>query len=158
MQLLDFPLAAQDAAAALERLRSTGQITPAEAESITPEKLAAFFRSPLYQRIAASDTVARERKLFVRIGTLQLPGHEELIERYRGTDGVLIGTMDLLFREADGWVIVDYKTDYATAGASLLREYALQLELYRAAAEHILGEPVKELYLYSFTLDEVLKL
>ena len=158
MQLIDFPLAAQDAEQALQGLLDAGAINAAEAESIRPEQLRAFFQSDLYRRIAASDTVERERKIFDLIGSLSVPGHPEITERYCGTDGVVIGTMDLIFREADGWVIVDYKTDYATAGAPLLREYTLQLLLYKAAAEHIFGEPVKEMFLYSFTLEQALKI
>ncbi len=156
MQYLDFELAERDPVGAVNKLLETGTIDQAEAKSITPEKLSAFFRSPLYQRIAKALTVERERKLFVEIGALKLPNHSEIIERYQGTDGVLIGTMDLLFREPDGWVIVDYKTDYTTSGAALLKEYALQLELYRAAAAYILQDPIKALYLYSFALDKEL--
>ena len=158
MQLIDFETAAKDVGAALKALYDQGRISEPEYKSITPEKLAAFFESPLYQRIAQSDAIERERNLFVRIGELDLPEHTELIERYRGTDGILIGTMDLMFHEPDGWVIVDYKTDYAVKGEALVQEYSLQLALYRAAAAYILGEPVKELYLYSFTLDKALKI
>ncbi len=158
MQLIDFAQAAQDADKALGQLLQAGSITAAEAESIAPEKLRAFFDSDLYRRIAASETVERERKIFDLIGELSIPEHPEITDRYRGTDGVVIGTIDLLFREPDGWVIVDYKTDYATAGAALLREYSLQLLLYKAVAEHIFGEPVKEMLLYSFSLDQALKI
>ncbi|MDE5565179.1 MAG: PD-(D/E)XK nuclease family protein, partial [Oscillospiraceae bacterium] len=77
-----------------------------------------------------------------------------LAAQYAGTDGILIGTMDLLFREDDGWVLVDYKTDYARSGAELLNEYSLQLILYQKAAELLLNAPVKQAFVYSFTLDE----
>ncbi|MBQ4464707.1 MAG: UvrD-helicase domain-containing protein [Oscillospiraceae bacterium] len=157
MQLLDFGLAAKNPQEALDQLERSGLVNSSEAASVTAEKLAAFFASDLYARIAVSDRVEREKNLFVQLGALHLPNYPELTEKYKGTDGVLIGTMDLLFHEPDGWVIVDYKTDYATSGTSLLREYSLQLELYRAAAEQILGEPVKELYLYSFALDQALR-
>ncbi|MCR5718317.1 MAG: PD-(D/E)XK nuclease family protein, partial [Oscillospiraceae bacterium] len=77
---------------------------------------------------------------------------------YRDTDGVMIGTMDLLFHEPDGWVILDYKTDHASSAGKLLQKYRMQLLLYRAAAEQILGEPVKALYLYSFVLGQEISL
>ena len=152
LQYMNFDAAAKDAAAEIERLQAEGILTEAEAEAVSPEMIAAFFQSPLYGRIAASSEVLREKQLFVRIGELQLPAGSRLHAQYGGTDGVLIGTMDLLFREKDGWVLVDYKTDYARSEADLLKEYSLQLGLYQKAAELIFGIPVKEAYIYSFSL------
>ena len=158
MQLIDFTLAKDDPQAALDALLAEGAVSKSEYQSITPAHLEAFFRSELYRRIAAAGQVERERKIFVELGTLELPEHPEIIAPYRGTDSTLIGTMDLVFREPDGWVILDYKTDHATAEDKLMREYTLQLRLYRAAAEQIFGERVKALYLWSFTLDSAMEI
>jgi ATP-dependent helicase/nuclease subunit A len=59
---------------------------------------------------------------------------------------VLDGRVDLLFREDDGWVIVDYKSDSAgeRIPADLMQRYRGQLSLYRAAWEKLSGERVKE--------------
>jgi ATP-dependent helicase/nuclease subunit A len=59
---------------------------------------------------------------------------------------VLDGRIDLLFREDDGWVIVDYKSDSAgeRIPADLMQRYRGQLSLYRAAWEKLSGETVKE--------------
>jgi ATP-dependent helicase/nuclease subunit A len=59
---------------------------------------------------------------------------------------VLDGRIDLVFREDDGWVIVDYKSDAAgeRIPADLLRRYRAQLALYALAWERITGEHVKE--------------
>ncbi len=156
MQYMDFAKAASDPAAELQRLCKGGYLTEAEAASVTPEQITAFFRSSLYERIAASPEVLRERQLFVRIGELPLPSDSRLIAQYGSTDGVLIGTMDLLFREDGGYVLVDYKTDYVQDEETLLREYSLQLGLYQKAAELMFGIPVKEAYLYSFTLGKAI--
>lgn len=152
MQYMELADAAADPAAEIARLREAGYLSEAEAAAVSPELLRTFFDSPLYRRIAASPEVLRERQLFVRIGELALPQDAELAQRYSGTDGVLIGTMDLLFREGDSWVLVDYKTDYAASAETLLKAYSLQLGLYQKAAELLLGMPVKEAYLYSFSL------
>lgn len=157
LQYMDLKAAAQDPAGELHRLSEQGFLNAAEADAITPEQLATFFASELYGRIAASQEVFREKQLFVRIGELALPEVSALAAQYAGTDGILIGTMDLLFREADGWVLVDYKTDHVSKGETLLQAYSLQLGLYQKAAELLLGEPVKEAYLYSFTLGKALK-
>ena len=158
MQLIDFSLAERDPQAALDALLAEHAVSEAEYQSITAAHLEAFFHSELYRRIAEAKSVERERKIFVELGKLELPEHPEIIAPYRGTDSILIGTMDLMFREPDGWVILDYKTDYATAGEKLVREYTLQLRLYRAAAEQIFGERVKALYLWSFSLDSALEI
>lgn len=156
LQYMDFSAAAQDIEAELHRLQKSGCLTAAEARTLTPAKLRKFFASALYQRIAASAQVEKEKQFFVEIGELSLPEDSALHRQYAGTDGILIGTMDLLFREADGWVLVDYKTDYAQSPDELTEKYRTQLTLYQKAAERILGEPVKEAYLYAFSLNRAI--
>lgn len=156
LQYMDFASAAQDPAAELKRLQEGGFLNEAEAEAIPEEKLTAFFASALYARMAASPQVFKEKQLFVHIADLALPEHSLLAQQYAGTEGSLIGTMDLIFKEADSWVLVDYKTDYATKPEQLLDDYALQIGLYQKAAELLFGEPVKEAYLYSFALDRAI--
>jgi ATP-dependent helicase/nuclease subunit A len=60
------------------------------------------------------------------------------------------GVIDLAFREADGWVIVDYKTDAVDDGdpSELVKHYRPQVEAYAAAWQGLVGEPVKERGLY----------
>ncbi|MBP0972555.1 MAG: UvrD-helicase domain-containing protein, partial [Oscillospiraceae bacterium] len=157
MQYMEFAKAAADPASELERLCKAGYLTEAEAQAVPVEQITAFFQSPLYERITASSEVLRERQLFVRIGELSLPADSRLIAQYGGTDGVLIGTMDLLFREGDGYVLVDYKTDYVRNAETLLQEYSLQLGLYQKAAELMFGVPVREAYIYSFTLGKEIR-
>ncbi len=158
MQYMDFAAAAKDPQAELQRLLAEGMLTAAEYEAIGDEKLRAFFASELYSRIAASPCVYKEKQFFVKIGELDFPEDAGIRRAYAGTDGILIGTMDLLFREGGGWVLVDYKTDYTTDAASLLKRYSLQLGLYCKAAARILGEPVHRAYIYAFTLDRAIAL
>ncbi len=62
---------------------------------------------------------------------------------------IVSGVIDLIFREPDGWVIVDYKTDEVGAHLqSYVDHYAPQVRLYREFWEKITGEPVKESALY----------
>jgi ATP-dependent helicase/nuclease subunit A len=74
-------------------------------------------------------------------------------------DTVVSGTIDLVFKEGDGWVIVDFKTD-AVSGDRQLEElishYALQLELYRKSWESVVGEPVDEVGLYLTSINKLL--
>ncbi|HHW43406.1 MAG TPA: hypothetical protein GXX25_06265, partial [Desulfotomaculum sp.] len=68
---------------------------------------------------------------------------------------LLQGVMDLLLVEGDGLVIVDYKTDWLTEQDldEGVNRYRVQVDLYARAAEKLLGRPVKEKYLYFFSLN-----
>jgi ATP-dependent helicase/nuclease subunit A len=59
-------------------------------------------------------------------------------------DTVLEGIVDLLYRDDDGLVIVDYKTDAVPLSALSARVdfYRPQLAAYAAALEAAAGEPV----------------
>ncbi|MBN2717815.1 MAG: UvrD-helicase domain-containing protein [Deltaproteobacteria bacterium] len=61
--------------------------------------------------------------------------------------GILRGVIDMMFREPDGWVIVDYKTDSTKTKttAQLTQHYRPQLEIYKSAFEMATGETVKEM-------------
>lgn len=60
------------------------------------------------------------------------------------------GSIDLVFREGDDWVLVDYKTDSLPGGRpeTLVRRYAPQVRLYADSWERMTGEKVKETGLY----------
>lgn len=65
-------------------------------------------------------------------------------ETYVGTvaDGVLVeGYVDLLYRDVDGLVLVDFKTDAAVTEEAL-NAYATQLSVYARAVSDAAGEPV----------------
>ncbi len=70
-------------------------------------------------------------------------------ETYVGTviDGTLVeGYVDLLYRDDDGLVIVDFKTDAAVTDEAL-QAYATQLSVYSRAVSDAAGEPVTGLAL-----------
>ena len=63
---------------------------------------------------------------------------------------VVEGVVDLAFREPDGWVIADYKTDVGTDPdfAERSKAYRRQVDLYAEAWSRLTGEPVKERVLF----------
>ena len=73
-----------------------------------------------------------------------------LLEREAAVPVLVRGSIDLVFKEPDGWVIVDYKTDSVTGGKpdALVEKYAPQVRLYADSWERITGEKVKEMGLY----------
>ena len=83
---------------------------------------------------------------------------------YDGGDGdyqILQGIADCLFKEEDGWVLLDYKTDRirgrfssaAEADEEMQHQYGIQLNLYKHAIEEIVKIEIKEMVLYLFDGD-----
>lgn len=96
-------------------------------------------RSPFWKEALAGGTVGVEVPFAVRI-----PAGEAFAGLAPAAlPTVLHGVVDLLYRGADGWRIVDYKTDLAAAhGEALLPHHAPQLAMYRAAFERVTGEKI----------------
>lgn len=62
---------------------------------------------------------------------------------------IVSGVIDLAFKETDGWVIADYKTDKVNGNLEdLVAYYSPQVELYRDFWKEMSGEDVKESGLY----------
>lgn len=62
-------------------------------------------------------------------------------------DTFINGTIDLAFREGEGWILVDYKTDVLEDDShleELVKYYAPQMEIYQKYWERITGEKVRE--------------
>ncbi len=76
--------------------------------------------------------------------------HCEVPFRARVAGVVFTGFIDRLLRRPDGtWILIDYKTGRVDDRdlPAKVREHALQMAVYRRAAEGILGGPVRT-YLY----------
>jgi ATP-dependent helicase/nuclease subunit A len=56
-----------------------------------------------------------------------------LREEHDGVQTLVTGVIDLVYREADGWRILDYKTDAEVDAMELQRRYAAQRDAYRSA-------------------------
>ena len=71
---------------------------------------------------------------------------------------IIQGAVDLCFKEADGIVILDFKTDRVTDEKQLIEAYAEQLRYNALACEKVFGLPVKEKIIYSFCLGKEIRL
>ena len=69
------------------------------------------------------------------------------------------GIIDVFWTEADGIVLLDYKTDRVTQADELVSRYKVQLDLYREALNRRFPDlKVKETWIYSFWLNEAIRL
>jgi ATP-dependent exoDNAse (exonuclease V) beta subunit len=71
--------------------------------------------------------------------------------------GVVAGAIDLVFRNDNGWSIVDYKTDRISS-EELVARYRAQLQAYVDAWETLTGESVSEPVFYAVETGECIPL
>ncbi len=81
---------------------------------------------------------------------------EKIPETGNNTPTILRGTIDLIFRENGGWVLVDYKTDIVREDTfqRVVDRYAPQLQIYSEAWQECTGEPVIEAGIYLVRLNK----
>lgn len=136
----------------LARMVTEEFLTAEEAAVVDAEKIAAFARSPLGRRIAASQNVRREQPF-------------NILLEVNGSMAAVQGIIDCCFEEDGAWVLLDYKTtrvenaaELAHRAPQLRKTYAAQMEIYRRALETATGMPVRETYLYLTNLGETIRM
>lgn len=140
MELLDFSSSAgaeQQAGSLVARVLAAEELDDvADAEAIASDlraMLISMHNGDLWRQIASSASIFRELDFSMDIA-----------------HGRLRGQIDLLFEDAGGWHIVDYKSDRTSTDdipAHSLR-YELQMLLYAVAAQRYLGSPPADATLY----------
>lgn len=110
-----------------------------------------FLASPLGRRVLQASEVRRELPFTMALPAWQV--YSDIPDDF--TETIIVqGVIDCLIDEGDGLVLIDYKTDAVaeTDAQQAVSRYAGQLNLYTRAVETILQKPVKEKYLYFFSL------
>ena len=103
--------------------------------------LAYFMGTDLFARMCRSPRVYRELPFTLAMDTAELLGvaTEERV--------LLQGVIDACFREGDGFVLLDYKTDRVEGDpAAWAERHRRQVELYARALAQLTGRPVLERY------------
>ena len=113
-----------------------GILTSEELLMLPMHNVERFYASEIGQRILHSPEVRREWSFNLRMDD-------------RTT--LLQGVIDCAFREGEGWILVDYKTDHIDDEAVFVDRYTKQLHWYARALEEITGSPVKEKWLYALS-------
>lgn len=155
MQHLD--LRNEDIAGQLQTMVEHDFLTAAQAGTVDSGRIRRFLDSGLGRRMLASTVIRREvpfnlelacEDVYPDITAGQCPGETVLLQ----------GVIDCFFEEADGLVLIDYKTDQIPAGGNeaLKDRYRLQIAYYAKALERLTQKRVKEKYIYLFSSEEVL--
>ncbi len=160
LELLDFSCAYDEGTLteAVGRLVDEGRMEPEMAECIRPADILGFLNcesGKRMRRAAVAGALFKEQPF-----VLGVPAGEVYAEEEAGGDEVILvqGIIDVYFEEADGLVLLDYKTDKVRRAADLVEKYHAQLEYYAKALHRLLEKPVKEKWIYSFTLGEEIRL
>lgn len=142
-----------------EKLRELVQmelLTEDQAEAIDLSLVYDFTKTSLFERIQKAKNVYREIPFTY---AMKAPdGSDEKV--------IIQGVIDLVLEEADGFVLIDYKTDAITdrfasfndAIPILKARYDVQLKLYAQALEAIWKKNVKAKFLYFFDGSHILEL
>lgn len=150
MQFGDLTRAETDLDGEVQRLVTAGFLTAAQGEALPVDKLRHFLSGMLYARMRNAEQAWREYPFTVSVGAGTLTN---LPPEMAAEPVVVQGIADCVFREGDGLVLVDYKTDRVKTGEELVSRYRSQLLFYKQALEPLLSLPVKQMLLYSFALD-----
>ncbi|AIF42732.1 helicase-exonuclease AddAB subunit AddA [Virgibacillus sp. SK37] len=127
-------------------------LTRDEANIIDYQAIEEFFHSEIANYMMETGHLHREVPF-----SLALPANEVYATWQEDTkEKVLIqGVIDCLIPHADGWIILDYKTDALTDADTdekkLRKRYETQMRLYKEAVESIWKQHVKKTYLYFFS-------
>ncbi|MGD9568261.1 MAG: helicase-exonuclease AddAB subunit AddA [Sedimentibacter sp.] len=130
-------------------------LTEKEAEAVSSEMLADFFRTDIGKRMLSSSYVKREVPFVIKKNA------HEIIHSLDKYDMILIqGIIDCYFYEDDQVVIIDYKTDRIKDGhlETIKQEYSPQILSYKEAVEKISGKKVKACYLYLFDIGQAVEI
>ena len=137
----------------IQNLEMNQIITEKESKAINPYKILQFTKSEIWNQLKNAKEYYQEKPFYINVPANKI--YDEDIK-----ENILVqGIIDLYFQDENGeWILVDYKTDYATNESELVEKYKKQLEIYKKALEDELGEKVSHTYIYSIYLNKEIEL
>lgn len=156
LEICDFKKAFENLEEEKNRLRIQCLITDEELRVIDNKAVESFFSSGVGSRLLSSDEILKEYEFAILKNAGEL--YSDLPENAKEEKIVIQGKLDCAFKESDGYVLIDYKTDNVTDEAHFVSVYKNQLGIYADALYQCTEIPVKETYIYSFKLQKFIKL
>ena len=157
LELLDFTerYDEENLPGAVAALQREGRLTAEMAECIRPRDILRFFSCASGKRMAEA---ARRGGLYKEQPFVISVDASDIYPDADTNEKILVqGIIDVYFEEPDGLVVLDYKTDKVKKGEELKEKYHAQLDYYARALERLTEKPVKEKIIYSFALEEEIK-
>ncbi|MBC8080280.1 MAG: UvrD-helicase domain-containing protein [Gorillibacterium sp.] len=142
----------------IEEMVSQRILLPEQAAAVKAAQIYAFFETDLGSRLLFADRKLREVPFSYKLAA------KEIYQELKGSEGdesVLVqGIVDCLFEDAEGLVLLDYKTDNLQGTSAVLRaaRYQTQLDLYVRAVRDIWKRSPAGVYLYFFESGEIVEM
>ncbi|MBQ5321703.1 MAG: helicase-exonuclease AddAB subunit AddA [Oscillospiraceae bacterium] len=155
MQYADYCLAQKSLETEIKRLLEAEFLSEKEAALLDKDKLTAFFRSSLYERISNADKVYREYSFMFSKNAGDIM---DTLPKFKNEKVLIQGIADCIIIENGRFTVIDYKTDNVKTEDALIERYKGQLELYSEALEERLKLSQGERIIYSFKLGKEIKL
>ncbi|MBR7164389.1 MAG: helicase-exonuclease AddAB subunit AddA [Clostridia bacterium] len=133
----------QDICNQIAVLQKNGVLTEEEAKAVPKESIFLFLQSELGVRLRRAQLVKKEVTFGICADAKNLLGRPGQV--------MLQGMIDCVMFEEEGISIIDYKTDRGDSPEEILKNYSIQLDCYRQAAEQLYGQKVLHCYLYLFS-------
>lgn len=144
----------------LSSMKERELLTQAEAESVRPQAVAAFFGSSAGKlMLDMHRSVHRETAFNIEVRISEIYGSMSSRQTSDIDAMLLQGVIDCWIETEAGLVLLDYKTDFVPAGGSdvIKQRYKVQIDYYTKALEKITGRKVVKRYLYLFSSGELLQ-
>ena len=140
----------------IENEVASGRLNREDADLVDVEKVITFVFSDLGKRMCLA---AKRGDLYIEQPFVLGINADRLNKDFPKEENVLIqGIIDVFFEEDGKIILMDYKTDAVNSQKALTDRYALQLDFYKEALERILKKEVSEKLIYSFALEETIRL
>ena len=156
MQYADFKKVAENPVDEVERLYEYEYITRAEAEAIDTEQIIQFTKNSIFNRMLNSDKLLREQRFLLDVKAGEI--YDNLSFDIKDQTVIVQGAVDCMFIEGDHIVLLDFKTDKTNDEHFLINHYSAQLKTYCIAAEKMFSLPVTECYIYSLSMNKMVKI
>ncbi|NLI90255.1 MAG: helicase-exonuclease AddAB subunit AddA [Epulopiscium sp.] len=149
----------EDVKVQIEKMILQGRVNKDVIDLVNLNRLVEFSKSDIVGRMIKSNEIYKEQQFVF------LMDAKELIPDFKDaaySEEVMVqGVIDCFFKEDNGYILVDYKTDYVPEGQEksaaiekLKNNYKKQIEIYGRAIKDITGKKVKESYLYLYSINE----
>ncbi len=138
----------------LDRMTEKKLLTLEQRTMVDSGRIAAFFRSPIGQKLIDGVPHLREFKFSI------LDEGSRYGQGLEGEQVLLQGVVDCALLEEEGITVVDFKTDRVTEASldAAVSRYRLQVQTYSDALSRIFEMPVKQQLLYFFHLDRFVQI
>ncbi|NMA13686.1 MAG: helicase-exonuclease AddAB subunit AddA, partial [Clostridia bacterium] len=131
-------------------------ITARQADVVDVSSIARFFATHFGKRIRNATDVKKELPFTLALSAEEI--YPDFAQEIEGEVVLVQGVIDLVFRDNDGWVIVDYKTGKVNDFncENLATKYQSQLDLYARALSNAWKCTIKEKYVYFFSIEKLI--